>query len=271
MRPLGDLPPLVAGIMWGGALLFLAVQLSLYVLAGVALPDSILLAALLAAMPALALAQLPLMAQALVERVSAYWGSIVTIGILGTFSWLVGTRSGGLEAIGLSVIPWGPFFVWTVGLTLAGLATIVVFRQIGTRLSLTESPLLRTLLPRTGEERSLFALLSIAAGVGEEVAYRGYAIPLLIPIAGPVGAVAITSVVFGVLHTYQGATGIFRTSTMGAILAWGFLASGSLIPSIVAHTLIDIIAGIVIAERLLLPQEMSGVDDPVPPTSQPSS
>jgi membrane protease YdiL (CAAX protease family) len=38
---------------------------------------------------------------------------------------------------------------------------------------------------------------------------------------------------------------------MGAFLAGGFLASGSLWPPILAHTLIDVLAGIVLGERLL--------------------
>jgi membrane protease YdiL (CAAX protease family) len=143
-----------------------------------------------------------------------------------------------------------------------------VFRQIGLVLSVQESPILRALLPRSTGERSLFGLLSIAAGVGEEVAYRGYAIPVLAPLVGPAGAVAVTSAVFGVLHTYQGALGIGRTATMGAVLAWGFLASGSLIPSIIAHTAIDVIAGIMIAERLMLPESRSGVHEPTSPETE---
>ena len=55
---------------------------------------------------------------------------------------------------------------------------------------------------------------------------------------------------------------------MGAVLAWGFLASGSLIPSIIAHTAIDVIAGIMIAERLMLPESRSGVHEPTSPETE---
>jgi len=104
-------------------------------------------------------------------------------------------------------------------------------------------------------------VLSVAAGFGEEFAYRGYAITVLVPVLGVPGAVVLTSAVFGVLHGYQGALGIFRTGVMGAMLAWGFLSSGSLWPPIVAHTMIDLVAGLWLGERLLSPERPPGVRD----------
>lgn len=261
MSPLEDLRPRVAVVLWLGVITFWSVQLSLYLLAGLPLPDTILLAALLAAMPALAVAQVPLMGEREIERLPAYWSSIATLCVLGTICWLVGTRTDGPSAIGATALAPTQLIVWTLGLTAAGLGIIIVFRQIAVEFHLRESPLLRALLPRTAAERSVFALLSVAAGIGEEVAYRGYAIPVLIPAVGPVAALLVTSAVFGVLHVYQGALGILRTTLMGATLAGGFLLSGSLLPPMIAHTLIDLVAGIVIAERLLLPLPDTGVGD----------
>jgi membrane protease YdiL (CAAX protease family) len=134
---------------------------------------------------------------------------------------------------------------------------MLVFRQLAVLTGATESHLLRQLLPRGRKERSVFAMLSIAAGVGEELAYRGYAIPVLAPMMGAPGAVGLTSVVFGILHGYQGLLGTVRTALVGGILAWGFLTSGSLLPAIIAHSLIDLVAGLLVGERLL-PPETSG-------------
>jgi len=47
---------------------------------------------------------------------------------------------------------------------------------------------------------------------------------------------------------------------LGGALAWGFLASGSLWPAIVAHALIDVLAGVVLGERLLSPPRATGVE-----------
>jgi membrane protease YdiL (CAAX protease family) len=214
---------------------------------------------LLVAVPALALAQVPLAVGLRVERLPAYWGSLATLWLLGSAAWLVGTRDGGSAAIGLVPLPWLPLVAWTVGLTVGAMVLILVFREIAHRTGADESPLLRDLMPRTLEEKRVFALLSAAAGVGEEVAYRGYAIPLLAPLIGVGGAVALTSVVFGALHGYQGWLGTLRTAAMGGFLAWGFLASGSLWPAILAHTAIDLLAGIVLGEKLLSPARADGV------------
>jgi membrane protease YdiL (CAAX protease family) len=243
-----------------GVLLFWVVQLTLLFVADLALADTILLALLLVALPGLALAQVPLVEGAIVERLPAYWGSIATLWLLGAACWLVGTRAGGPAAVGLVALPVAALAVWSVGLTLAGLLTILVFRGVAAAAGVRDSPLLRELLPRTHEEKRVFALLSLAAGVGEELAYRGYALLALAPILGAVGASAVTSAVFGILHGYQGLLGTLRTALMGAVLAWGFLASGSLWPAIVAHVTIDLVAGIALGERLLsAPQSTSRV------------
>ena len=68
MSRLKHLPPGVARVLWLGATLFWAVQRSLYLLGGLSLLDTILLATLLIAIPALAIAQAPLAQEALIER-----------------------------------------------------------------------------------------------------------------------------------------------------------------------------------------------------------
>jgi membrane protease YdiL (CAAX protease family) len=257
---LGNLPPGITAVLWLGVTAFWAVQLALYLFAELPLSDTILLATLLVAMPALAVAQVPLTKGMELERLPAYWSSIATLWFLGTISWLVGTRTDGLPAIGIVPLAPVPFVGWTLGLLAAGLGIIVAFRQIAIVLRLRDSPLLRALLPRTPEERGVFTVLSVAAGVGEEVAYRGYAIPVLLPVLGPVGALLLTSAVFGVLHVYQGALGVVRTAVMGAALAAGFLLSGSLLPAMIAHVSVDILVGVVLADKLLLPLGTDVID-----------
>lgn len=242
-----------------GAVLFWVVQQLLARWGGLPLADSILLAVLLVAVPALAWAQLPIAAGARLERLPAYWGSIATLWLLGTAAWLVGTRVGGPTAVGLKPLPWLSLAAWTVGLTAGAMLIIAIFRMIGRLVGAEESPLLTELIPRTPQEKRVFGLLSVAAGVGEEIAYRGYAIPVLVPLLGVAGAAALTSVVFGALHGYQGWLGMTRTAVMGGFLAWGFLAAGSLWPSMAAHTAIDLLAGIVLGEKLLPPGRSLGV------------
>jgi membrane protease YdiL (CAAX protease family) len=253
------LPPTVRWIALIAVALFWAVELTLMLVVGLPLLDSVLLAVLLVAVPGLSVAQLPLVSGASLQRLPAYWSSVATLWLLGTACWFVGTREGGASAVGLVTISASAMALWSVGLTFGGLLTIVVFRQIGIWSGVRESPLLRKLLPRTPEERRAFGVLSLAAGFGEEISYRGYAITVLLPVLGTPGAVVLTSVVFGVLHGYQGVLGILRTASMGGMLAWSFLASGSLWPPIIAHAAIDLIAGLWLGEKLLPPEVPHGV------------
>lgn len=262
-RP-GRTPPAVRLIAIVSVVLFWSVLAVLLAVQRLPLLDGLLLAVLLVAVPGLSTAQLPMIGRVPLERMPAYWSSIVTLWLLGTASWFVGTREGGPAAVGLVATTWLSMLTWSVGLALGGLSTILLFRWIGIRIGVEESPLLRHLLPRTPEERRVFGALSVAAGLGEEIAYRGYALTSLAPMLGMPGAAAVTSIVFGVLHGYQGLLGIVRTGVLGGLLAWGFLASGSLWPPIVAHAAIDLVAGLWLGERLMSPRRGPGVGEGAP-------
>jgi len=234
-------------VLYGAAVYILAEG------AGLAVPDALMASGLLVIVPALGFAQLPLARDAAeLERIPAYLSSIVALGVIGGASWLVGTRTGGPVGIGLVPVPVVGFVLWTIGLTSAGLGIVLLFRELARRLGAADTDLLRVLLPRTGRERVVFGVLSVFAGVGEEIAYRGYLILALAPVTGTVGAAAVSTGVFGIIHAYQGTIGVARTGLMGAALAGGFLASGSLWAPILAHVLIDLLAGLVLGERLLV-------------------
>lgn len=216
-------------------------------------------AALLVGLPALTLLQLRHLDGLEIRPLQVYLSSAITLFLLGGASLALGARRGGLDAVGVVSLPPGALFAWTVGLTAGGLAVLVLFRVLAGAVGARETPFLRRLLPRTGRERVAFVGLSIAAGVGEELAYRGYLITLLAPALGGPGAAVLTSAVFGVLHAYQGLLGIVRTATLGGLLAAGFLLSGSLWPPILAHALLDVLAGTTLAERLMVPDTDTGV------------
>lgn len=238
-------------------------------LVGLPLLDALLVAALTAALPALSVAQLALLGRMRVERLAAYGSSIISLAVIGGTAAVVGGRIRGPGGLGFVVLPWSALVSWTGVLVAGGLVLVLLFHAAALGVGYSESPLLRQLLPRTAREKRVFAALSVAAGLGEETAYRGYLITVLAPLTGVGGAAVLSSAVFGVLHVYQGWLGIPRTALMGGLLAWGFLASGSLWPAIVAHTAIDLIAGIVLGERLVgpAPPPESGSVDTVAPSA----
>ena len=109
-------------------------QLSLYLLTEIQLADSIMLALLLVGLPVLAIAQIPLMNEVLLERLPAYWSSIGTLCALAVVTCLVGMRSEGPVAIGLQWISLGNLVAWGLTLTIAGLVVSFAFRGVGASL-----------------------------------------------------------------------------------------------------------------------------------------
>jgi membrane protease YdiL (CAAX protease family) len=137
---------------------------------------------------------------------------------------------------------------WTGALVLGAIGVALLGRKLGWR----ESPMLEWLLPVTTRERALFVLLSVSAGVGEEMAYRAFLIPALAGASGSRAlAVIVSSIAFGMMHGYQQATGALRASLLGVLLAVPFLITGSIVPSMAAHALFDIVAGLLLADWLL--------------------
>lgn len=100
------------------------------------------------------------------------------------------------------------------------------------------------LLPRSAAELVRFAPLALMAGLYEEFMYRGFAPDHLAAWGVPLWlAVAIATLSFGLSHGYKSLVGMLRASLIGLVLAVPVLATGTLLPSIIAHAVMDLIAG----------------------------
>jgi uncharacterized protein len=210
-------------------------------------------------LPALALAQVPLLATEKIERLPVYLGSMVAILILGWLSLALGLRlDQGIVRMGLVLLPLGELVLWTAGATGAGLILVALFHPLDRRVPGHHHRVLSELLPRTGPEKAAFVGLSAAAGTGEELAYRGYAlVGIQLLGVGPWGAAVASSAAFGFLHAYQGPVGIVRTGILGMILAVPVLVTGSIVPSMLAHALLDVVLGLVLGRWLIVEGEGS--------------
>lgn len=141
-----------------------------------------------------------------------------------------------------------PLVLWTVGVLGAGLGVLA----LGRALRIAETPLLRHLIPITRLEKIAFCALAASAGFSEELVFRGFLLWALQQATGSVVlAVAASSVVFGIMHAYQDVGGAARAAILGAVLAAPVVATGSILPSMVAHAAIDIASGLFLARWLL--------------------
>jgi membrane protease YdiL (CAAX protease family) len=132
------------------------------------------------------------------------------------------------------------------GIALALVAVTALYRFGGqvmrTALAVQLKPV-AALLPRTAAERWVFALLALTAGICEEVLYRGFGLAALrwaAPGLGHPALIAITALAFGMAHLYQGGRGVALTGLAGAYFAWIAISTGSLVPVMVLHAILDL-------------------------------
>ena len=87
----------------------------------------------------------------------------------------------------------------------------------------------------------MIVTVAVAAPLGEELFFRGYALPALAKSWGPVAAVVVTGAMFSALHLNKiGFVGLWEIGIMLALLR---LWSGSLWPSILCHAANNALAG----------------------------
>jgi membrane protease YdiL (CAAX protease family) len=163
------------------------------------------------------------------------------------------------EELGLAVPdPWQ--VIWT-SITLTGV--LCVNQVIGLR-RITRMPdgkrgslfaITERIMPRTRTETLVFSALALTAGLSEEFLYRGFVFMAFVRIIvnfGPPDTVAaiLSSALFSLAHIYQGRRGIITTLVVGLIFAYLRIWTGSLLPSVIAHTGIDFVAGIAMSKFL---------------------
>jgi membrane protease YdiL (CAAX protease family) len=95
------------------------------------------------------------------------------------------------------------------------------------------------------ETLAFFALVGTVA-LCEEFIYRGFAFSVITRAAHDslIAGAAISSLLFAVAHVYQGRRGILLTFVVGLLFSAVRIWTASLIPSMAAHMLADLVAGL---------------------------
>lgn len=179
---------------------------------------------------------------------------------LAVLAWVVWLSSPGVDAAAVG-LGWPQRWpgVWTGGLVVL----VVLFVLVSTRAlrggALLEAPAVRrpregrhseppgqatlAVLPRTAQERRLFGVVGVTAGVCEEWLYRGFFLAVVGAVLGGAHTwllVLIAAMAFGLAHAYQGRSGVLSTGVLGGVMAALYLQSGSLLLPVLLHALIDL-------------------------------
>lgn len=104
-------------------------------------------------------------------------------------------------------------------------------------------------VPVNWQEFAHYLFLAFAAGICEEVIFRGFLIPYLTHILQPIPlsswlAISITACSFAISHLYQGWKAVVKIAFLAFLLGWLFVESRSLLPVILLHIAIDVLSGV---------------------------
>jgi uncharacterized protein len=98
-------------------------------------------------------------------------------------------------------------------------------------------------LPVTPTERAWWVVVSVSAGVCEEIIFRGFLLrylhtsPWHLSLAW---AIVLSAGIFGLQHLYQGVVGVAQTTAVGAMFCVVFLVTGNLLVPMLLHTVMDL-------------------------------
>ena len=159
------------------------------------------------------------------------------------------------EELGLGA-PSGPRF-W-IGLVVAAALAILWRRmflaavddEAGRERLMSQLNAVRPLLPSSVAELRDFTVLSITAGICEELLFRGYLIWYLAGYVGLPTASVLSGVAFGLGHLYQGRRQAVKIIFVGFVFVLFYIGTGTLWIPMTLHALLDAAQGR-LAYRLL--------------------
>lgn len=190
-------------------------------------------------------------------RVREYWWTVLSewgLVALVLFTWFWHHRVP--ADLGL-LLPADIRSVWGAGLTLLAIAVLYwqwrsVHVQDDEQMASLRSQMeaVSGVLPHTANERRVFRLLALTAGITEEILYRGYLIWYFAALIGFWPGVTAAVLAFAAGHAYQGGAGIIKTGAVGLLYTLLYVFTGSLVWPMIVHAAMDLHGG-ALAYRVL--------------------
>jgi membrane protease YdiL (CAAX protease family) len=192
------------------------------------------------------------------SRILLYGGTFITQAILILIIWF-GIRLRGVRMRDLIGGRWQTVESFLLDVALAvGFLVVSLLLLFGVRIALGTIDLhnlekskddavrlLSPLAPHTYLEAGLFVLLSVSAGLFEEIIFRGYLQRQLGALGqNAVIGIVVSGAIFGLAHGYQGGRMMVAIAIFGVFFGIMAYLRKSLRPGMIAHAIQDSIAGI---------------------------
>lgn len=116
--------------------------------------------------------------------------------------------------------------------------------------SLGDRGLMRMITPAANDERLLWSVICVAAGLAEEITWRGVLPLILAQWTDQIWLIVLLSAIsFGLGHLMQGYGAAIVVTLFGAAFHLVVITGDSLWPAIVAHALYDLVVGFAVGRR----------------------
>jgi membrane protease YdiL (CAAX protease family) len=197
------------------------------------------------------------------QKIAIYWGNSALLAVLGgsgLLAWWYAGRT--WQDLGLTARPerlgWGML----LALVLLLFYAVDTCRQLSPdRLPETKARWRRDtpFMPEDSREIRHSLVLVATAAVIEEILYRGFLITYVAHFIGtsPICiavAVALSALIFGVCHSYQGWHAVFKIVVLASVFGTIFIVTRSLWIPIALHGLVDLV-GMLLGPKLLSPRQ----------------
>lgn len=146
---------------------------------------------------------------------------------------------------GIELFPRRPpsLMSWLAGIVFL-LATVALVRPHWRHSIEEHKPTWRLFAPTNRRERRMWVVLSLSAGIGEELVWRGVLPALLVTLSGSLTiGITLSVVSFALAHAIQGLRSVLAIAAIAAAFHALVFISGSLYVAIVVHFVYDVIAG----------------------------
>lgn len=186
----------------------------------------------------------------LAERIATYASTIALQWLLAAFiAWRCIVRHFSSAELGIEISNGALTAAVAIGLS----AFLALLQWLGARRTATAPDIAKhrlaaialRIMPEEMLDSLIFVALAATAGLCEEFIYRGFLYALIARWSGVIVAFVASTLFFAIAHAYQGRRGMISTFVLGLFLCASRIWTGDLLPAVVAHTTVDLIAGLV--------------------------
>lgn len=175
-------------------------------------------------------------------------GLVLLIGsLLVLTAWNAADRN--WAGLGFAPMQWNSIVIVAAGLLCTFYLLDLVRSYLNTKETQEKIKELQQILPLNWSEYKHYIFLALAAGICEEIVFRGFLINYLNTLLkgldhSVIYAIVLPAVTFGMSHWYQGKAAVAKIIFISVLFGVVFVWSGSLILIMIIHTSIDLISGL---------------------------